>query len=333
MLKDTQLKISCLLIGEDYCQVKNYQYSSKRKISLMGSSLLIPVLTWMVFTTAISVNIYKEPLLFSICIGCFASFVVFLIERSIVLAKPKEKSITWVASFRIVIGVTIALLSASFIDQIFFQKDIDMEVVALRTQNLDEIDSKVKNKYSEQVAALEFAEKQSLYDWQLALNSVATEADGTGGGKFRGVGKVTQLKQAIANEKEHLYKNAESQLEKIIHKRDTEIQNKKSNTGFSEDGFLTRISALFSLIFKSWHMGFYYFLVNIFFISIELLVVILKFSSKQSIDEFLEEKRELLERERINKLTTNNLNLITSSYQNTHIENSKKKMSLLQILN
>ncbi len=76
----------------------------------------------------------------------------------------------------------------------------------------------------------------------------------------------------------------------------------------------------------------YYLLVNVFFISIELLVVILKFSSKQSIDEFLEEKREQLERERINKLT-DNLNLVTSSYQNNHIENSKKKMSLLQVLN
>src|SRR5579872_6771691 len=231
MLFNNQLKFFCLLIGENYSHVKNYQYSSKKKIILMGSSLLIPVLTWVIFTTLIEVNIYNKSLPFSIGVGCFAGIMIFLIERSIILSSPKNNG--WkifIGLFRIILGLAIALLSASFIDQILFQKEIDTEV-----HNLHE--DAIKNKFKQQVSDLEIREKQALNDWKASEDNVREEANGTGGEKIRGVGAVTKLNQKQASNMENLYNVADSQLKTILNKRNTEMKN-------VENGFLTRIKAL-----------------------------------------------------------------------------------------
>lgn len=334
MLNNIQLKFCCILIGEDYSRVKNYQHSSRRKIILMGSSLLIPVLTWVIFTTAIAINIYRMDSLSSIAIGVLAGFVVLMIERSIILSKPGND--VWkilIGLFRVCLGLVIAYLSAVFIDQIIFKNDIDNQIPILRNRNLEGIEQEVKNRFNKQLSDLDVEKKQAYNVWQISLKQFSSEADGTGGGKIRGAGIVTQIKQTIAKQNEQNFNKATSRLDSIIAIRDAEIQIKKSKSIFSDTAFLTRIEALNSLLSENNEMHKFYLFITAFFIMIESLVVILKFSSKQSIDEFLEEKRELLEKERINKLTEDNLNLVRYSYQHNEIENSTKKMNLLPVLN
>ena len=141
------LKLCSILIGEDYKRTANFQPSGKRKILLLATSMMIPVLLW--FTTAFlsSSIIMNNELGVSLVIGFIAALIIYLIERSIVLSNGG-----WlIATFRVLLGFAIASIGAIALDLVIFKNDVDNKVNVYKGLHLESLANSIENNYSKDV--------------------------------------------------------------------------------------------------------------------------------------------------------------------------------------
>jgi hypothetical protein len=297
-------KFYSILIGENPDYTANFQPSSKRKIALYANCLLIPVILWFINVYLLVLEVLESGHLLAFISAFAAAFIIFLIERAILMSNGSKL----IVGFRIVLGFLMALLGSISLDEVVFKADIDNQMTIYKQEASDNASKNIENKYQnvlEQQAALV---NQKANDWNEALRDAKSEADGTGGSKQRMVGKIALLKISVANEQAAEYQKEKSQLE--ILRNAAELAKKeaklKAEADFNTSAILTRIRALFDLVFKDRLMAIIYIAFTLFLFCLEFLVVIIKTSSKKSIDEELELAREMLVRLKTQKTIDRN---------------------------
>lgn len=293
------LKFYSLIIGENPDYTKSFQPASKRKVALYANCLLVPVILWFINTYLLVAHVLEGSVFTAILSATIAGFIIFLIERAIVMSNG-SKSIFW---FRILLGLIIASLGSISMDEVIFKNDIDNKVNSYKLSEINNAGTEIDKEFSERIANQQSLVNQKANDWNLALTDAKKEADGTGGSRQKQVGKIALLKLGVASKLQSDYNAENLKLSSLIADYNSAKENAKNRAkdGFIGNALLIRIRAMFDLISEDKFMLGVYLLFTLFLFCLEFLVVLIKIGSKNSIDEDLEKARETLLRAKTKK--------------------------------
>lgn len=294
------LKIYCLITGDDYNLVKNETPESRKKISMYGMIIFLPVMLWLIQGYLIVSCIMKGSALTAILTSLTAGLTVFVIERAIVMSNGGKL----IFVTRILLGTLIALIGALTVDEVLFKNDIDRQLeenkrkyVTEEVKKWEDANIEIINKQSVITGSKDSARKDAL---QIYLD----EINGTGGTGRRGVDIVAKEKMRIYTEKNSEYESEKIKLDTLkgrFEKDKNEFTGNLLNS--SDDGLLLhRIQAMFDLIIKNRTMMMFCLIFTLVFLIIELLVVILKMFSSKTNYERMNEMKESIGASRINRL-------------------------------
>jgi hypothetical protein len=293
------LKIYSLLIGENPKYTATFQPSSKRKIALYANCLLIPVILWFINGYLLVNHVLHGSVFSALLTGTLAAIIIFIIERSILMTTSSKK-IFW---FRIVLGFTMAILGSIALDEVVFKNDIDNQMNLYKDSYISDAEQRIVVKYSQQVSSQDSIVRKKSNEWGILATSAMGESDGTSGSGQAKVGQIARFKQTFANKKQKDYEAENEKLASLLSK--IEMEREEAGTlaeqNFNTNGLLLRIKAMFELISTNRYMMVIYLLFTFFLFLLEFLVVIIKSTSKDSIDEELENARVELLRNKYQK--------------------------------
>lgn len=279
------LKFWSFLIGKDWEVVKFYRSSSQDKVKLFGSIILIPVILWAANGYLMSREIFESGVISSLLVGVVLGFIIYLIERSILLAESNPV----INRLRILLGVIVAVLGSLTMDEVIFKNDIDQMMYISKIEDRDQETSKCDRLLQQRDSVnIQVNASKELYD-----KSVETYNNERYGKTI--TGKVGYGSEAKRNEREMLVREKDWQrLVQISDELNSEWKDciksavKDNRENFNDKGLLMRMKALFKLILSDWVSFTVFFLYFSLVLIMELLVIIMKKFVPTSPDEELE---------------------------------------------
>jgi len=278
----------CKVIGESPERATRFHISTIRRTEAFAIAIHIPVLVWAVTGYLIANGVFGLSASTSAVIAFGCASLVYLVER-LVLATPKSLMMT-VA--RLVIGFVIALLGASAVDLVIFEREIEKQLIVSKRL---EIESEHQNRV---IAQAELTEQRRL-DWQRAQEKASCEANGTCGSRIRSTGPVYRELARHADFLQAEYVAAGAQLTLLRSTKDRALEAFDAAPPSSKEaGLLTRVKALHdyttsnSIAFAAWAV---FFLLVLFF---ELMVVFCKVVFDETVDDEIEKIRENISQEK-----------------------------------
>jgi hypothetical protein len=165
--------------GEHPEQVKRLHESSQRRVKAFGIAIHIPVVLWMVTGYLISSRVFHLAPEASVAVAAFCALLIYLVER-LVLATPKA----WFVNLgRVLIGVVIAILGASAVDLVVFDREVTLQLRAAG-------EVRITKEYDSAMQVQRGEVERRKTDWLRAQEAAACEANGTCGSRVRNVGPV-----------------------------------------------------------------------------------------------------------------------------------------------
>lgn len=274
------LKFSSKITGDDYNMLANDTPASKKKVVMFANALFLPVILWFLTGYGMATQIFHMSMTHGLIAGAVAGFIVFLIDRSIILAECCGT----ISYIRIVLGLFVASIGSVIIDEIAFKEDIDHHLAQTLEAKIDAERAKVEADYRVRIGEAQLKSDIAFQDWKQGVQDVKNESDGSyGTGKY-GTGKVTALKNALADKQYLEYQSRNSDLVNLQLATDAEKDSaeQRIRASFGEGMLLNRIKATFELVFSDWAMGIMYFIFTGLLMMVEFLVVILKMKHPES---------------------------------------------------
>jgi len=282
------LSYLCQVVGEPPDKIGRLHGSTVRRIKASAIAIHIPVLLWGITGFVLSAQVFKLDRLQAAGIAGLCALLIYLVER-LVLATPK----TWYVNVgRVAIGIVIAVLGASTVDLVIFDREVSQQ---LRQSG----EARLEAGFSTAMAAQTRVIEQSKGDWLAARAAANCEANGTCGSRIRNVGPVyRELAREAATLRED-YVVAQRTLEELAVSRDQALAEWQSSPlAVEQAGLLTRVEALHQYTmqnkaaFCAWLL---FFLLVLFF---ESMVVLVKLVFGETVDDRIEVIRERISDQR-----------------------------------
>lgn len=299
-MKDFRTKLSCLLIGWNYNILRECSEASHKALRRYVGAVLLLMMIWAFIGFSMASRYFELDTLGAIAVACVFAVVILLIERQIILIVGKNLFIT---SFRLLLAICMAIIGATVIDQAIFAKDIDAQLSEIIEQRTDEqlqyrkqiLDDKIIS-FRNELDSLEILSAKLVNDINKKPVIRTTTYHSTPTGQLDSLGnpimargyqqsnipnpKISELER-VNKRMESLRQDIGSTTDNIQTLRDDLVKENKENIGL-----LTELDVTFSdkVIFSSWASTLFYFVVFIFFLAIELLVVSGKWSNKSKCD-------------------------------------------------
>jgi len=223
--------------------------------------------------------------------------IVIQIERQIILSTGKNKLAIW---FRVIIGIVMAVIGSVILDQIMFKEDVEKQKIETVQRKLDEILPIKTRELDNQIAQL--SEEILLKEQELAAlvqevsenptvsvapqSTVGYQLDTVSGRMIETTKRVTS--QQVSNPKTSLIPQVSTQIQ-LQREQKIEKENQKLNIQQvletdlrSKVGFLDELKALVTILTSSPIAAVVWGLIFIFFLSIELFILINKFSDTET---------------------------------------------------
>ena len=272
----------CHIVGEHPQRVQRFHPSSVKRLKASALAIHIPIILWGVTGYLIATQIFRLDGGLAAAIALFCAGLIYLVER-LVLATPK---VWYVNLGRVLIGVVIALIGASTVDLVIFDREV--------TQQLRETgEARIKADYEKKTVEQTRAVAHSKADWIKAQDAANCEANGTCGSKVRSIGPVYRelAKQAQLLRAE--YAAAQARLNELAANREQAlVEWQLSSDATEQAGLLARIEALHQYTtdnpaaFVAWLL---FFSLVLFF---ELMVVLVKLVFGETVDDRIDMIRE-----------------------------------------
>lgn len=280
----------CAVIGEDPDVLRRQHASTIRRQKAFAIAIHIPVVIWAFTGFLISVSVFEMTTTTAALTSAGFASLVYLVER-LVLTTPTG---WFVSAVRLLIGVVIAMLGATSVDLVIFQKEVAQE---LRASEADRLASDFDVALEHQHQKVEHAKE----DWLRAREAANCEANGTCGSRVRSVGPVYKELARQAETLREDYVAAQSKAQALAAERSQAVEELRgSDKAIKEAGLLARVQALHSYIrsnhaaFVAWALFFTLMLL------MELLVIMTKIGFGSTVDDHLESIREQLSRSKAN---------------------------------
>ena len=169
-----------LILGESAERVARLHQSSISRMKAFAIAIHIPIALWAVTGYIIASQTFGLDTSQSAIVSAFCSVIVYMVER-LVLATPKGWGVN---ALRIFIGLLMAILGASTVDLVIFEREVQASLqksaeINLRTEHdlLIEQQTNLVN--------------QRRSEWMTARDAANCEANGTCGSKIRSLGPVS----------------------------------------------------------------------------------------------------------------------------------------------
>jgi hypothetical protein len=286
---------------------------------------MVPVSMWFINSFLLVSHVLEGSLPTAIITGLISAFIIFLIERAIIMA-PGSSVIMW---FRVGLGLIIATLGSISFDEVIFKADIDNKVAEYKVEAAKIAVENVISQNSEEIAKHRSLVEEKSKSWKSSLADAKAESDGTGGSRQKMVGEIANFKMNIAQKHEKDYIAGRDELNNLLKASEREKIKAKSKAeiNFKDKALLLRIRAMFDLVKEDVVMCMVYILFTIFLFLLEFLVVIIKIFSKKSIDEELEIARDILLREKTIKLLNRRATLFSPEQFMPSVRNAENTLS------
>lgn len=134
------LRFCCFITGDDYQMVKHETPASKKKIASLVSAMFIPVAMWIINVVLVVQQVLQGTLISAILAGIIAGLLIFFIERNIIMSNGSKAIMT----FRVLLGLIIALLGSLAFDEIIFKNDIDQQLSENKAESIKNAQQKVR---------------------------------------------------------------------------------------------------------------------------------------------------------------------------------------------
>lgn len=288
-------KIAYLITGDDSAHLQKHTPYSRKKIQVLGWTLLLPAFLWFMTGTLLAHDLIGLGWPPSILIGFIMGGVVFVMDRSIVMVEGN-----WQLYFsRFVLAGIISLLGSAMLDTVLFNNDIEYYMQ-------QQLTAKADTAYADALAAAkpEIDEQRTntnraYLDWQARETIFQKEADGSGGSGRKGIEKIATAKRLQANVAHQEYLRLHRQFSVLDSMSRVTAQQRKDAV-LQQDGkntILVKFESLHAYLRVHGLAHILYWLVFGAMLFLEILVLLVKvFSRKSSYEievERLEKLREL----------------------------------------
>lgn len=299
-MKDVRAKLSCLLIGWNYRILCECSEASRKALNRYVGAVVLLMMIWAFIGFSMATRYFGLDTLGASITASIFAVVILLIERQIILIVGKNN---FISAFRLVLALCMAVIGATVIDQTIFAKDIEAQLSEVIEQRADNqlqyrkkiLDDKISS-FRHELDSLELLSSQLVNDINKKPVIRTITFNLTPTGQLDSLGKPIMAKgyqqSNIPNPKidelarvngriESLRNDIGATTDNIQTLRDNLVKENKESIGL-----LTELEVTFSdkVIFSSWASALFYFVVFIFFLAIELLVVSGKWSSKSKCD-------------------------------------------------
>ncbi len=322
-MKNIWLKIGCFLSGYNYTLVKNSSENSARTVKKYFSAIVIISILWGFIGYSFTQRYLHAGNTVSSIVAAIMVIVVIQIERQIILSSGRN----WlVLVFRTLIGVVMAVIGSVIIDQIIFREDIEKgrisnvqsevnRILPEKTVELDnqiaQLDAAIVLKEAERASVIdELTRRPFIKSTSSEIKHFPMQLNG-----HNGESKDTLVKRTdytltdVANPKAALLPNITDQVNQL-RKQKSEKENSKIYARQelevelqSKTGFLDELQVLFSILFSSKIALLVWLMFFLFFMSLEVLVLVNKFGEgTNDYDRILEHQTEV-HKLMINKLS------------------------------
>ena len=297
-MKNFWEKFGCLVIGWNFNILQFCSEASHKRLKKYTSAMLILIILWAFIGYSFVKRYVGAP--WTVCVISAIIFVIIIIqiERQIILTVGKTG---WLAAFRILIAIIMALIGSTILDQIIFKDDIgkkmieivDKQVTAQLPDRLTVIDAKLKELQIEmdslerKISQLngEIYRQPTIQSVSTATNPIPIRRpDGTDTVVYRTSVSRTPMPNPKIAEKE----SNEQRLEKLREEK-SGFTDKKMNAESllreelkSKQGFLEELNAIVNILKERPIALIFYLILFLFLMSLELFVVFSKVGDKKS---------------------------------------------------
>ncbi|WDF67353.1 DUF4407 domain-containing protein [Sphingobacterium oryzagri] len=294
-MKDWWLKFGCFLTGFNYNLVKNSSEQSSKNVKKYTSAILLIILVWFFIGYSFATRYLHLETWGGIIGGALMSFVILQIERIIILS---TKVSPWSSGFRILLAVVMSILGAFIMDQITFKDDIELRKAQVmdqrvklavkqseddlqkQIQDLDLMIEKANKQYTEVSQDLK---KNPVIITSYTNRSVTKDTNGKEVNSTQSTNKSV-LENPKKLELEQLHKQIETLQNKKFELAAsiTTLKERKERELKASTGFLDELTLLHDVVTSSKIGIFVYLLFMLFFLAIELFVLVMKLTDKES---------------------------------------------------
>ncbi|MFD1770561.1 DUF4407 domain-containing protein [Sphingobacterium suaedae] len=294
-MKDWWLKFGCFLTGFNYSLIKNSSEQSSKNVKKYTSAMLLIVLVWFFIGYSFATRYLHLDSWGGIIGGALMSFVIIQIERIIILS---TKVSAWSSIFRVLLAVVMSILGAFIMDQITFKDDIELrkaqvmdqrvkiavkqseDDIQKQIQDLDVMIDKANQKYD---AVSQDLKKNPVIVTSYTNRSVTRDQSGKEVNSTQSTNKSV-MENPKKLEMEQLHKQIETLQNKkfALAASITTIKDRKEKELKAATGFLDELTLLHDVVTSSQIGIFVYLLFMLFFLAIELFVLVMKLTDKES---------------------------------------------------
>ena len=313
-IKNGWTRLKCLLIGFDYDLLSSCTIQSKKLLTKYFSAIFIIIIIWF-FIGFQMVREYIDPdnISLSIVFGLVFVTIIVMVERQIILSSSVSLG---QLIFRTGLGLVMAVLGATIIDSALFKNDIEIKKqlynkdeinqrYSLRTDELEKDIIKHEKEKEEEIIKLEYIENRIASRGnkiQAITKSYKTEIvrDAFGNPKLDSLGRpITQRLDdiqssltdnpeiATAISKREIIAKLTRKIDSISVKKNDlkEIIIKEVN---EEKGIIRDLVILKDLLLEERVGMLFYIFWFIFFLMIEMLVLVSKYSERNNTCDYYE---------------------------------------------
>ncbi len=272
------------VVGIDSRRAQALHLSTRQRVTAFGLAIHIPVAVWAITGYVISSRIFEQPMESSLAVAAMCAGLIYLVER-LVIESPTSR---WLSAFRLVLGLVVAVLGATTVDLVLFEREVAQQLKGEGVQ-------RIHSDFETRIGQAEQSRADRKRDWLEAQAAANCEANGTCGSRLASVGPVYRELARQANTLRADYVNADKAVGELRAARDDALRAwAESDAAVKDAGILARIKALHSYIqgdsvaLAAW--GLFFCLMTL----LELMVVFAKWAFGKTVDDEIETIREEL---------------------------------------
>lgn len=284
------------MTGYNYSLVRNSSEASVKSVRKYLSALLIVCTLWGFIGYAFTRRYLHGSQLVSLVGALVMVIIVVQIERQIILSVGRNRM---AYAFRVLIGIVMAVLGSVILDQIIFRDDVEKlqisniqaevnRLLPVKTRELSaqiqQLDSSISAKEMERSRIIEEIGKHPTVYSPSTTNQYRKD---TASGQMV-LTQKTVTGSSIPNPKAEMIPAIDAQIRYLVEQRTQKetgmlnIRDVLEKDLQSKTGFLDELKVLFTILFNSGIALTMWTLIFLFFLAIELFVLVNKFGDSKN---------------------------------------------------
>ena len=271
----------CRMLWEDPSKFASKYPKDQRSIITFGLAISLVVMIEIFAGYYNASNTFHIPAPMTYVAALVWGLIIYTIDVLII----RSPSNTWVKVCRLIIGIVIALIGSFTVDSAIFKKEIDFQL-------RENAKTRIANFYDAEISNQKNEVNSRYADWNDKLKVATTEAEGGSRTGIVGVGAVYKAKKQTADTAQEQYSISDQKLNKLENEKKDAL-NTSYTKAVEEAGFLDHIKAHFQFMFSDIYALVLGACVSLFILSIQLLVLGLKWAIGPSLEEQIIEVKSL----------------------------------------